>query len=145
MVYKSVDYYDIESLLSDEEKMARNLAREFLAKEIKPLIVDAFDREEPLNMRELAPKMGKLGLIGAFIPDEFGTAGVNYVTFGLICQELERVDSSLRSFVGVQSALVMYPIWKFGSGEQKQKWLPLIARGEKIGAFGLTDQIGVQI
>ena len=139
MNFRGVDYYDIDELLSDEEKMARNTVRDFLEKEIEPLIATAFHQEEPLHMRELAPKMGELGIIGPFIPKEYGAAGVNYVTFGLICQELERVDSSLRSFAAVQSGLVMYPIWKFGSEEQKQKWLPLIAKGEAIGCFGLTE------
>jgi len=139
MVSKGIDYYEIDSLLTDEEKMTRNMVREFLANEIKPLVINAFDREEPLNMREMAHRIGKLGLIGSFIPSEFGGAGVNYVTFGLICQELERIDSSLRSFIGVQSGLVMYPIWKYGSTEQKRKWLPLIAKGEKLGCFGLTE------
>ena len=139
MNFKGVDFYNIDELFSDEEKMTRKAVREFLEREIEPLVVGAFHREEPLNMRELAPKMGELGMIGAFIPKEYGAAGANYVTFGLICQELERVDSSLRSFAGVQSGLVMYPIWKFGSEEQKRKWLPLIAKGEAVGCFGLTE------
>ena len=139
MKFEGVDYYNIDELLSDEEKMTKNMVRDFLEKEIEPLVISAFHQEEPLNMRELAPKMGELGIIGAVIPKEYGAAGANYVTFGLICQELERVDSSLRSFVGVESGLVMYPIWKFGSEEQKNKWLPSIAKGEAIGCFGLTE------
>ena len=139
MNFEGVDYYNVDELLSDEEKMTKDMVRDFLGKEIEPLVVDAFHREEPLNTRELAPKMGELGIIGPVIPREYGAAGANYVTFGLICQELERVDSSLRSFVGVQSGLVMYPIWRFGSEEQKNKWLPLIAKGEAIGCFGLTE------
>ncbi len=139
MKFEGVDYYNVDELLSDEEKMTRNMVRDFLEKEIEPLVVSAFHQEEPLNMRELAPKMGELGIIGAVIPKEYGAAGANYVTFGLICQELERVDSSLRSFVGVESGLVMYPIWSFGSEEQKNKWLPLISKGKVIGCFGLTE------
>ena len=139
MSFQGVDYYDIDGLLSDAEKMTRNTVRRFLEKEIEPLIVDAFHREEPLNMRELAPRMGQLGLIGAFIPEEYGAPGANYVTFGLISQEVERVDSALRSYIAVESGLVMYPIWQFGSSEQKEKWLPLLASGEKIGCFGLTE------
>ena len=139
MSFQGVDYYDIDGLLSDDEKMTRNTVRRFLEKEIEPLIVDAFHREEPLNMRELAPMMGQLGLIGAFIPEEYGAPGANYVTFGLISQEMERVDSALRSYIAVESGLVMYPIWQFGSSEQKEKWLPLLASGEKIGCFGLTE------
>ncbi len=139
MKFEGVDYYNVDELLSDEEKMTKDMVRDFLEKEIEPLVVGAFHQEEPLNMRELAPRMGELGIIGAVIPKEYGAAGANYVTFGLICQELERVDSSLRSFVGVESGLVMYPIWKFGSEEQKNKWLPLLAKGEAIGCFGLTE------
>jgi len=139
MKFKGVDYYNIDELLSDEEKMTRNLVREFLEKEVEPLVADAFHQEKPLNMKEIAPKMGKLGIISACIPREYGGEGANYVTFGLICQEVERVDSALRSFIAVQYGLVGYAILRFGSEEQKQKWLPLIARGEKIGCFGLTE------
>jgi len=139
MKFSGVDYYDIDELLSDEEKMTRNAVRDFLEKEVEPLVADAFHREEALNMRELAPRFGELGLIGPVIPREYGAAGANYVTAGLICQELERVDSSLRSYVGVQSGLVMYPIFTFGSEEQKRKWLPRLAKGEVIGCFGLTE------
>jgi len=139
MTFKGVDYYRIDDLLSDEEKMTRGFVREFLEQEVEPFIIDAFNQEKPLDMRKLAPRMGKLGLIGAFLPPEYGGAGTNYVSFGLICQELERVDSSLRSYLAVESGLVMYPIWQFGSEEQKQKWLPAVASGEKIGCFGLTE------
>lgn len=139
MKFKGVDCYNIDELLSEEEKMTRNLIREFLEKEVEPLVVDAFHEEKPLSMEELAPKMGELGMLGAFIPEEYGGAGANYVSFGLMCQESERVDSAIRGFIEVQSGLVMYPIWQFGSEEQKQKWLPLIAKGKKIGCFGLTE------
>ncbi|MDY6917229.1 MAG: acyl-CoA dehydrogenase family protein [Chloroflexota bacterium] len=139
MKFVGVDYYNIDDLLSDEEKMTRNAVRDFLEREIEPLVVDAFHREQPLNLHQLAPKMGELGLIGPTIPKEYGAAGTNHTTFGLICQELERVDSSLRSYVGVQSGLVMYPIWQYGSEGQKMKWLPRLARGEAIGCFGLTE------
>ncbi len=139
MVFRGVDFYNIDELFSDEEKILRNSVRRFLEEEVEPHIVKAFDREEPINMRELAPKMGRLGLIGSFIPTECGGPGASYVDFGLICQEVERVDSSLRSYLAVESGLVMYPIWQFGSEEQKQKWLPTIASGEKIGCFGLTE------
>jgi glutaryl-CoA dehydrogenase len=134
-----VDYFYLDDLLSDEEKGIRNMVRGFMEKEVEPFIADVFHREKPLNMRELGPKMGELGIIGPFIPKEYGGAGTNYVSFGLVFQELERVDSAVRSFVAVQSALAMYPIWKFGSEEQKRRWLPLITKGEKIGCFGLTE------
>jgi glutaryl-CoA dehydrogenase len=110
-----------------------------LEDECESRIADAFDKEEPINMRELAPKFGKLGLIGPFIPTEYGGAGSSYMDFGVICQEMERVDSALRSYLAVQSGLVMYPIWQFGSEEQKRKWLRAVASGEKIGCFGLTE------
>jgi len=139
MKFKGVDYYNIDELLSEEERMTRNLVREFLEKEVEPLVADAFHQEKPLNMEELAPKMGELGMIGAFLPEEYGCAGTNYISYGLMCQESERIDSAVRSFIGVQSGLVMYPVWQFGSEEQKQKWLPLIARGEKVGCFGLSE------
>jgi glutaryl-CoA dehydrogenase len=139
MAGKWLDYYDLDELLTDEEKMTRNVVREFLESEIKPHIVDAFHREEPLDLREVAPKMAGLGLIGPFVPREYGAAGANNVTYGLICQETGRVDSSLRSFIAVESALVMYPILHFGSEEQRRKWLPPIAAGQAIGCFGLTE------
>lgn len=139
MAFKGVDYYGIEELLSDEEKMFRDAVRKFLESEVEPLVVDAFHKEEPLDMKELAPKMGEVGMIGAFIPQEYGGGGANYVQFGLLCQELERVDGALRSFCAVQSGLVMYPIWQFGTEEQKRNWLPQIASGKKIGCFGLTE------
>jgi len=139
MIFKGVDYYNIDDLLSEEEKMTRNLVREFMAKEVEPHIAEAFHLEQPLKMEELGPRMGALGMLGAFVPAEYGAPGTNYVTYGLICQETERVDSSLRSFIAVESGLVMFPVWQFGSEEQKQKWLPLLASGEKIGCFGLTE------
>lgn len=139
MAFRGVDYYNIDDLLSDEEKMLRATVREFLETEAEPLVLDAFHKEEPINMRRLAPKMGKLGMIGAFIPEEYGCPGASYVDYGLICQEVERVDSSFRSYVAAESALVMYPIWQFGSEEQKRKWLPALARGQKVGCCGITE------
>jgi glutaryl-CoA dehydrogenase len=139
MKFRGVDYYDIDGLLTAEEKMARQTVRDFMEAEVKPYVVEAFNAERPLDMKTLAPRMGELGIIGSFIPREYGAAGTNYITFGLICQEVERVDSALRSFIAVSSGLVMYPIWKYGSPEQKSKWLPLLAGGRKIGCFGLTE------
>ena len=139
MSFKGVDYYNIDELLSDEEKILRDSVRRFLEKEVEPLVVNAFNKEEPIDMRELAPKMGKLGMLGPQIPQEYGGSGANYIEFGLLCQEVERVDGALRSFVAVQSGLVMYPIWQFGTEEQKHKWLPEIASGKKVGCFALTE------
>lgn len=139
MKYGEVDYYRIDDLLNNEEKMTRDLVRDCLEKEFRPLIKEAFHNEQPLDMRRMAPMMGDLGIIGPFIPREYGAAGTGYVTFGLICQEVERVDSALRSFMAVESGLVMFPIWKYGSEEQKRRWLPQLAKGTKIGCFGLTE------
>ncbi len=139
MAFKGVDYYGIEELLSDEEKMFRDAVRKFVESEVEPLVVNAFHKEEVLNMEELAPKLGQLGMIGPQIPREYGGGGANHIQEGLLCQEVERVDGALRSFVEVQSGLVMYPIWQFGTEEQKRKWLPQIASGKKIGCCGLTE------
>ena len=139
MKFRGVDYYDIDSLLTAEEKMTRQTVRDFMEVEVKPYVAEAFNNERPLDMAKLAPKMGELGIIGSFIPREYGAAGSSYTEFGLICQEVERVDSALRSFIAVSSGLVMYPIWKYGSDAQRSKWLPLLASGKKIGCFGLTE------
>jgi glutaryl-CoA dehydrogenase len=103
MVFKNVDYYDIGEQFSDEEKIIRDSVRAFLETKVEPLIINAFDQEEPIDMKILAPEMGKLSMIGAFIPEEYGGPGASYVDFGLICQEMERIDSALRSFMAVQS------------------------------------------
>jgi len=138
-VFRGVDFYGIDELLTDEERLVRNSVREFLEKEVEPLVVDAWHEEKPLNFRELGKKFGEMGMLGAFIPEEYGCPGMNYTTFGLICQEVERVDSALRSFVAVTSGLVMYPIWRYGSEDQKKEYLPKLASGEIIGCFGLTE------
>lgn len=139
MAGAGVDFYRMDELLSSEERMLRDSVRRFMEAEVQPLVADAFDREAPLDMRALAPKMGALGLLGSFVPPEYGGAGASYTDFGLICHEVERCDSSVRSYVAVESGLVMYPIWRFGSEEQRRRWLPALARGEKIGCFGLTE------
>lgn len=139
MDFKGLDYYNVDELLTDEEKMLRTAIRGFLSDEVEPLVRDAVHEEKPLNMHELAPKMAKMGIIGAFLPEEYGCPGASYMDFGLIAQELERVDTSIRSFVAVESALFMYPVWQFGTEEQKRKWLPQIAAGQKISCFGLTE------
>ncbi|NOY10671.1 MAG: acyl-CoA dehydrogenase [Archaeoglobi archaeon] len=138
-MFRGVDFYGIDELLTDEERLVRNSVREFLEKEVEPLVVDAWHEEKPLNFRELGKKFGEMGMLGAFIPEEYGCPGMNYTTFGLICQEVERVDSALRSFVAVTSGLVMYPIWRYGSEDQKKEYLPKLASGEIIGCFGLTE------
>jgi glutaryl-CoA dehydrogenase len=135
--FQGVDYYNVESLLSSDEIMIRDTVREFVSEEIIP-IIEKFNRESTFPIH-LVPKMAELGLFGSTLPQKYGCNELNYVAYGLIAQELERGDSGIRSFVSVQSSLVMYPIFKFGSEEQKDKWLPSLANGTKIGCFGLTE------
>lgn len=135
--YRGVDYLELERLLSDDEKLVRDSARDFVEREIEPIIVEAFRNEQfPAH---IIPKIGEMGFIGATLPEQYGGAGIGAVASGLIYQELERGDSGIRSYSSVQSCLVMFPIFKFGTEEQKQCWLPQIARGEKIGCFGLSE------
>ena len=135
--FQGVDYFNIESLLSEEEIMIRDSVREFVSEEVIP-IIEKYNREGKFPM-ELIPQMAELGLLGTNLPQKYGCAELNNVAYGLVMQELERGDSGIRSFVSVQSALVMYPIFAFGSEEQKDFWLPQLAKGEKIGCFGLTE------
>ncbi len=130
------DYYLSEDLLSDREKSARDAVRAWVESRYLPRAADCF--EQGVFPVELVPEMAKMGLFG-FKMKEYGGRGENNVAFGLACQELERGDSGLRSFVSVMNALVMFPISEFGSAEQKERWLPQLARGEKIGCFGLTE------
>ncbi len=135
--FKGIDYFDLTSLLSEEEVMVRDSVREFVSEEIIP-IIEKYNRDSQFPMH-IIPKMAELGLFGPTLPAEYGCAELNNVAYGLIMQELERGDSGIRSFASVLSALVMYPIFTFGSEEQKNKWLPALAKGEKIGCFGLTE------
>lgn len=135
--FTGVDYFNIDSLFSEDEKMIRDSVREFVSGEVIPIIEEC-SRESRFPI-ELVPKMAQMGLFGSTLPEKYGCAGMNNVAYGLVMQELERGDSGIRSFVSVQSALVMYPIFTFGSDDQKNYWLPLLARGEKIGCFGLTE------
>jgi glutaryl-CoA dehydrogenase len=137
MAFVGVDFYRIDDLLSDEERLVRDTVRRFVDDKVLPIIDEHF--EKGTFPSELIPQMAQLGLLGANLPEEYGSAGMNNVAYGLVMQELERGDSGLRSFASVQGALVMYPILEFGSEEQKRRWLPLLARGEKIGCFGLTE------
>jgi glutaryl-CoA dehydrogenase len=131
------DFYDIDSVLTEEERAIRDTVRAFVNDKVLPIIGDAY--VEGRFPRELIPQMAELGLFGANLPEEYGCAGLNNVSYGLIMQELERGDSGIRSFASVQGALVMYPIFAFGSEEQKKHYLPKMARGEIIGCFGLTE------
>jgi glutaryl-CoA dehydrogenase len=135
--FEGIDFYDIDALLSEEERMVRDTVRAWVEDTLMPVIGDAYvERRFP---RELIPGLAELGVLGANLPEEYGCAGLNNVAYGLIMQELERGDSGIRSFASVQGALVMYPIHAFGSDEQKSTWLPKLAAGEGIGCFGLTE------
>lgn len=131
------DYYAIERLLTEEEKLARNSARQFVDDRILPVIAE--HHRSATFPKELIAELGQLGFLGPTLPEKYGCAGMNNVVYGLIMQELERGDSAVRSFASVQGALVMYPIYTFGTEDQKMKWLPQLAAGTKIGCFGLTE------
>jgi glutaryl-CoA dehydrogenase len=135
--YEGIDFYDIGSLLSDEERLVRDTVRAWVEDRVLPVIGKAYvERRFP---KELIPEMAELGVLGPTLPEEYGCAGLNNVCYGLIMQELERGDSGVRSFASVQGALVMYPIFTFGTEEQKKRWLPELAAGRAIGCFGLTE------
>jgi len=134
-----LDLYDVRSELSDDEVMVKDTVARFVDDKVIPLMREAFEKHD--FPRELIQETAALGLLGSSI-DGYDCAGLNSVSYGLICQELERGDSGLRSFVSVQSSLVMYPIHAYGSEEQKQRWLPAMARGEAVGCFGLTEAHG---
>src|SRR3981189_3697790 len=134
--FRGVDYLHIDSLLNEQELLVRQTARQFVDDRVIPIIRDCF--REARFPRELVPEMGRLGFFGANI-EGYGCAGMSHVEYGLIMQELERGDSGLRSFVSVQGALVMYPIYTYGSDAQKQRWLPRLQSGEALGCFGLTE------
>lgn len=135
--FGGVDYFNTESLLSAEEKLVRDTVRDFVSREVVPIIEKHY-REGTFPIH-LVKKFGELGLLGPTLPAKYGCAGMNNISYGLIMQELERGDSSIRSFASVQSGLVMYPIFTFGTDEQKDRWLPKLASGEAIGCFGLTE------
>ncbi|MET4568156.1 acyl-CoA dehydrogenase family protein [Rhodanobacter soli] len=135
-----LDLYDVRSLLTDEERMVQDTVGRFVDERVLPIIGDCFDQAR--FPKELIPEIAALGLLGATIPETYGGAGMNGVSYGLICQELERGDSGLRSFASVQSSLCMYPIYAYGSEEQKKHYLPQMSAGEVIGCFGLTEPHG---
>ncbi len=134
---RTVDFYDADDLLTDEEKEIRESVRRFVDSEIIPIITGHY--QSGTFPSEIIPGLAELGVFGATLPAEEGFPGMNQVAYGLIMQELERGDSGIRSFASVQSALVMFPIWKYGSKEQKEAWLPALKSGEKIGCYGLTE------
>jgi len=134
------DLYDVRSLLSEEERMVQDTVARFTDERVLPIIGDCFDKGR--FPTELIPEMAELGLLGSSLPTEYGCAGMNGVSYGLVCQELERGDSGIRSFASVQSSLCMYPIYAYGSEEQRKRWLPDMAAGKVIGCFGLTEPHG---
>ncbi len=137
MPFQGVDFYEVEGLLSEEERAVRDTVRRFVDEEVLPIIGEHY--VEGTFPRHLVPQMAELGLFGANLPADYGCAELNNVAYGLIMQELERGDSGVRSFASVQGALVMYPIYAFGSDAQKRAWLPKLASGEAVGCFGLTE------
>ena len=136
-LYQAPDYFLMDELLTDEHKMIRDAAREWVKREVSPIIEEACQKAE--FPKQIVKGLGEIGGFGPYIPTEYGGAGLDQISYGLIMQELERGDSGIRSTSSVQSSLVMYPIWKYGSEEQKMKFLPKLATGEFIGCFGLTE------
>ncbi len=136
-LFKHPDYYQVDDLLTEEHKLVRDAAREWVKREVTPIIEDYAQKAE--FPKHLIKGLGEIGAFGPFIPEEYGGPGLDYMSYGLIMQELERGDSGIRSTASVQSSLVMFPIWKFGSEAQKKKYLPKLATGELMGCFGLTE------
>ncbi|NOT08661.1 MAG: acyl-CoA dehydrogenase [Gemmatimonadales bacterium] len=137
MAFAGVDFYQLDTLLSEEERAVRDTVRAWVDEHLMPIIGDCY--VEGKFPKQLIPGLAELGMFGANLPEEYGCAGLNNVAYGLIMQELERGDSGIRSFASVQGGLVMYPIYAFGSEEQKKHWLPRLAAGKEIGCFGLTE------
>lgn len=135
--YQGHDYYSMDDLLTEEHKLVRDAARSWVKKEVSPIIEKAW--EDGTFPMHLIPGLASVGAFGPYIPEEYGGAGLDQISYGLLMQELERCDSGLRSTASVQSSLVMYPIFKYGNEEQRRKYLPKLASGEWIGCFGLTE------
>ncbi len=135
--YQALDFYELDDQFSEEERMVRDAVRSWVGERFLPGVLENW--EDAVFPMDLVPELGELGVFGPTVPEEYGGAGLNGVCYGLICQELERGDSGLRSFVSVQGSLVMYPIFTYGNEEQKREWLPQLASGKAIGCFGLTE------
>jgi len=135
--FNAPDYYLLDDLLTEEHKIVRAAVRDWVNRSVKPIIEENY--EKAVFPRHLINELGEIGAFGPFIPENYGGAGMDYIAYGLIMQELERGDSGVRSMASVQTSLVMYPIYSFGSEEQKRKFLPKLATGEMIGCFGLTE------
>lgn len=136
-LFQAPDYYHLDDLLSDEHKLIRDTARAWVKREVSPVIEDFAQRAE--FPHQLVKGLGEIGGFGCYIPEQYGGAGLDQISYGLIMQEIERGDSGIRSTSSVQTSLVMYPIWKYGNEEQRNKYLPKLATGEWIGSFGLTE------
>ncbi|MFA5556905.1 MAG: acyl-CoA dehydrogenase family protein [Flavobacteriaceae bacterium] len=136
-LFQAPDYYLLDELLSDEHKLVRDAARAWVKREVSPIIEEYAQKAE--FPKQLIKGLGEIGGFGPYIPVEYGGAGLDQISYGLIMQEIERGDSGVRSTSSVQSSLVMYPIWKYGNEEQRMKYLPKLATGEMIGCFGLTE------
>ncbi|MFD2566661.1 acyl-CoA dehydrogenase family protein [Pseudotenacibaculum haliotis] len=136
-LFQAPDYYQLDELLTDEHKLVRDAAREWVKREVSPIIEEYAQKAEFPN--QIINGLAEIGAFGPYIPEEYGGAGLDQISYGLIMQEIERGDSGVRSTASVQSSLVMYPIWKYGTEEQRQKYLPKLASGEWMGCFGLTE------
>ncbi len=136
-LFQAPDYYNLDELLTDEHKLVRNVAREWVKREVSPIIEDYSQRAE--FPKQIIKGLANIGAFGPYIPEEYGGAGLDQISYGLIMQEIERGDSGVRSTASVQSSLVMYPIWKYGNEAQRLKYLPKLATGELMGCFGLTE------
>ena len=136
-LFQAPDYYNLDDLLSEEHIMVRDAARDWVKRSVSPIIEEACQKAE--FPKQIVPGLGEIGAFGPYIPEEYGGAGLDQISYGLIMQELERGDSGVRSTASVQSSLVMYPIFKYGNEEQRKKYLPKLASGEHLGCFGLTE------
>jgi glutaryl-CoA dehydrogenase len=136
-LFEAPDYYNLDDLLTEEHKLVRDAAREWVKREVSPIIEDYAQKAE--FPTQIINGLAEIGAFGPYIPEEYGGAGLDQISYGLIMQEIERGDSGVRSTASVQSSLVMYPIWKYGNEEQRQKYLPKLASGEWMGCFGLTE------
>lgn len=136
-LFQAPDYYQIDDMLSDEHKMVRDATREFVKREVSPIIEEA--AQTATFPKQILKGLAEIGAFGPYIPEEYGGAGLDQISYGLIMQEIERGDSGIRSTASVQSSLVMYPIFQYGTEEQRKKYLPKLASGEMIGCFGLTE------
>ena len=135
--FEAPDYYQLDELLTEEHKLIRDAARAWIKKDVSPIIEEYYEKAE--FPEQVIPGLASIGAFGPYIPEEYGGPGLDQISYGIIMQELERSDSGLRSTASVQSSLVMYPIYQYGSEEQRKKFLPKLASGEMIGCFGLTE------